>query len=74
MENLHCVLLWLRHLVIIILREHLVLLQENVKNWTVQILQLHRLKIPFQDIDPDDRINMSVQKGLTGNDNYFVCM
>ena len=44
MENLHCVLLWLRHLVIIILREHLVLLQENVKNQRVQILKLNHLK------------------------------
>ena len=29
--------------------------------------------IPFQEIDPDDRINMSVLKGLTGNDNLSVC-
>ena len=28
--------------------------------------------IPFQEIDPGDRINMSVLKGLTGNDNLSV--
>ena len=28
--------------------------------------------IPFQEIDPDDKINMSVLKGLTGNEYMAV--